>query len=240
MKTAGESNVDRLALLAAKDEEVFAALLKSYEPFIFSRVRKISGRPYIDAHDDLASVGIIAFYDAVRTFDADKGSFLPFAETVIRNRVIDQLRLDARAVPTVPLYEENPEDGTEQVSRMVDLQVYASHGEAQEADMRRMEIAALSVQLEGWGISYAQVYADAPKRESGRAEIRRAVGAIIKNPLYLESVLTKKQLPIHVIEKDLGIPRKKLEKSRRFMVASILIASGDYPILREYLQLDLK
>ena len=44
-----------------------------------------------------------------------------------------------------------------------------------------------------------------------------------------------KQLPIKIIEKNTDIPRKILERYRKYLIAVAEILSGDYPYLSEYL-----
>ena len=235
MKKSFES-VDELAVLAKDDELMFAELLEAYKPFIFSVVKKTSSLYYIDVHDDYASIGMIAFYNAVKRYEPDKGSFLKFAGTVIRNRIVDELRVSAKWAGKFVEVDYDP-DSEDEAPNVVDLASIKRHREQVEADERRLEIDALNEELAKCGISFNQVYADAPKRDDGRDTIWGAVKFICENEQKLQELFVKKQLPMNELEKNLAIPRKKLEKSRRFIVAAVLIRTGDYPRLSEFVRL---
>jgi RNA polymerase sigma factor len=45
-----------------------------------------------------------------------------------------------------------------------------------------------------------------------------------------------KQLPLKNIEKSAQVPRKILERHRKYIIAAIEILSGEYPNLAEYLR----
>jgi len=45
-----------------------------------------------------------------------------------------------------------------------------------------------------------------------------------------------KLLPLKVLENNLKLPRKILERHRKYIIAGAEIISGDYPILSEYLK----
>ena len=49
-------------------------------------------------------------------------------------------------------------------------------------------------------------------------------------------MLHSKMLPLSLIEKELGIKRKKFERHRKYIIAVLLIMSGDYPYLEEYVK----
>ncbi len=44
-----------------------------------------------------------------------------------------------------------------------------------------------------------------------------------------------KRLPIKIIQKNTNLPRKLLEHHRKYIVAAVIILSGDYPMLADYL-----
>jgi len=46
---------------------------------------------------------------------------------------------------------------------------------------------------------------------------------------------TTKQLPIKIISENAKVPRKILERHRKYIITAAEILSGDYPKLAEYL-----
>ena len=58
---------------------------------------------------------------------------------------------------------------------------------------------------------------------------------IYKNPLLLKELRSSKQLPIKIIEQNVKVPRKIIERHRKYIVAAVEILSGEYPYLAEYM-----
>ena len=64
----------------------------------------------------------------------------------------------------------------------------------------------------------------------------RAVNALLETPLLRETLLRTGQLPIRALEERSGVPRKILERHRKYLVAAVILLAGDYPGLAEYLR----
>jgi RNA polymerase sigma factor len=63
------------------------------------------------------------------------------------------------------------------------------------------------------------------------------VGLILSRPEMLHSIMTKKYLPVAEIEKDMKLPRKLIERFRKYIIAVVIIATGDYEYIRDYIKL---
>ena len=87
--------LERLAILAKTDENSLAELVESQKQWILRTASKSAGR-YITDSDDEWSTALLAFTEAVRDYEEEKGSFPAFASVVIRRRLLDQLRSDSR------------------------------------------------------------------------------------------------------------------------------------------------
>jgi RNA polymerase sigma factor len=62
---------------------------------------------------------------------------------------------------------------------------------------------------------------------------------LLDHPLLITQIQHEKYLPIKIIQKNLKVPRKLLERHRKYIIAVVEILKGDYPYLSEYLK-DLK
>jgi len=60
----------------------------------------------------------------------------------------------------------------------------------------------------------------------------------VEDEEMLEAFRRKKKVPIKALAKRLGMKPKVLEDHRRYLVAAVLVHSGDYPFIREYIRLD--
>jgi RNA polymerase sigma factor len=65
---------DEQAILASQDERAFEEFLTKNRGFIVKCAYEIS-KQYINEHDDEWSVSIMAFHEAVRTYDLQKDLF---------------------------------------------------------------------------------------------------------------------------------------------------------------------
>ncbi|MDC1542070.1 methyl-accepting chemotaxis protein [Candidatus Pseudothioglobus singularis] len=136
--------LEKLVLSAQNgDQPTQDYLLERYKPFIATTVSEVCKR-YIDAEkDDEFSIGLVAFNEAIFAYSPDKGSsFLSFAKTVIKRRVIDYIRSNSQNVQTVSLeanfHVDDQDDENENT-----LEYHAAkeiYDEKVEASMRREEI----------------------------------------------------------------------------------------------------
>ena len=86
----------RETVLAAKtDEQQFARLVESQKQWILRTASKSAGR-YLTDSDDEWSIALMAFSEAVQSYEGGKGSFRGFAAIVIKRRVLDYLRSQSR------------------------------------------------------------------------------------------------------------------------------------------------
>ncbi len=82
---------EELAVRAANgDDASMALLIATVTPIARAKASGFAG-PRISG-DDLVQEGMLGFLDAVKTFDASKGSFKAYAEVCINNRIVSAVR----------------------------------------------------------------------------------------------------------------------------------------------------
>jgi RNA polymerase sporulation-specific sigma factor len=83
---------EELAVLAANgDDEAMALLIAAVTPIAKAKASKLANARISD--EDLAQEGMLGFLDAVKTYDASKGSsFKTYAEVCINNRIVSAVR----------------------------------------------------------------------------------------------------------------------------------------------------
>ena len=57
-----------------------------------------------------------------------------------------------------------------------------------------------------------------------------------KNPPLLRGIRVSGYLPLKIIENNTNVPRKVLERHRKYIIAAVEMLSGEFPYLAEYLQ----
>lgn len=88
-------DLDYFVLKAAEDQYKLDQLIRQEEAFIIKTSSEITKR-YITKSDDEWSIALMAFVQAVHDYNLEKGSFIPFAKLVIKRRLIDYIRKQAK------------------------------------------------------------------------------------------------------------------------------------------------
>lgn len=236
-KNGGETlrELDCLVTEAAKDEQELDRLMVEYEHFIL-RCSSSTVHRYISKCDDEWSIALIAFAEAVRTYQIDKGSFLHFAQTVIRRRLIDFMRSKSKFSIEIPV---NPAVfGTDEDEDVGDYSVRKAVTEFTLQDEERpiqYEIEAVDAVFEQYGFSFMDLTECSPKSQKTKLVCARTINFILHNPILIREMKSQKVLPLNIIEKNLRVPRKKLERHRKYIIAAVEILSGEYPYLADYM-----
>jgi RNA polymerase sigma factor len=222
------------------DEEALNAFIKEYQPFIASCVYKQTGKFLTYGKDDELSIGLMAFLEAIKSYDSNKGPFLAFARGVIRRRLIDYYRHEKRYQDTVVLEEDSPDDQAPSHAAMyMDRQALEEHQAQTVSENRAMEIADFQSELENFGISFSELATSAPKHSETRGRYLTVVRYILDHEKLVSEVMEKKRLPISKIEKNIDVPRKTIENGRKYIIAMVLLLNGDYPYVQSYLDLSV-
>jgi len=209
--------------------------LLRFESFVLKTAYKTTNQ-YITKSDDVWSIAFLAFNEAIDSYDPEKGSFISFSEMIIRRRLYDHIRRKSRQAPELlvdPISfngETDMEEGSTAYSRQVmDKTV------SEPDDSTKWEIEAISQVLDNYGIRFMDLISVSPKAKKTKAACAQAVICLMDHPYLMERMKSFKLLPITEIEKNTKVPRKILERHRKYIIAAAEILSGDYPVLRTYI-----
>jgi RNA polymerase sigma factor len=236
--TIKTDDLDQAIIAAAADAEMLEQLISRNKPYIMTRVVRYA--PFASAHEreDLFSAGMIAFYEAVRSYSPEKGHFYPFADIVIRRRVIDEIRKVSKSDAELAVLDEVQEEASEPIP------IQTASIEAYEKDATKSELAdeirQLAVDLEEWGTSFEELSLRSPKHTALRDTYAQIINRIADDTVVIDTILRKKYYPVKRINELTGISPKKLERSRIYIVAVMLIINGDYTHLAEYIPFNKK
>ena len=226
-----------IVLAAKEDERAFEELVGARKAWILSRASEAAGR-FVTDSDDEWSAALLAFSEAVKGYDPDKGGFDAFASLVIKRRVTDELRRSGRTFET-PVSPEafggeaaDFETGGAEAQAARSANLLASDDTAARA---REEIAAMQDILREYGFSFFDVAESSPKSQKTKQSCRTAVRALIASVVLMAKMRFKKMLPIKELYEVSGVVKKILERHRRYIIASAEILDGDFPILASYL-----
>lgn len=226
-------DIDKKALKAKSDKAYLEEFINEFEVFILHTAHKGAGK-YVSKMDDQWSVALSAFHEAIQAYDFEKGSFLSFAETVIRRRLYDDNRKWSRYDCEIPIDSYTIENEMED-NFAVKREVMTKFTILQSTDSK-MEIEAITGTLREYGFSFFDLVKVSPKAQKTKIACAKAILYLCQNPILLTEMQMSKNLPLKVIEKKCDVPRKVLERHRKYIIAGAEIISGDYPILSEYLR----
>ncbi len=220
-------NIDETATRAAGDDAVLEAFLSKERRFVLSCAGKVLNRHVAkDSEEELTAME--AFVEAVKAYSYEKGSFLSFAEMVIRRRLIDEIRKENRHASLILM------DPGDLALEQDEARAAAAYNEDSLKENVALEILLLGEMLKKYGFSFFDVAEASPKASKTKNACSAAVRCVIGNPFILSEMKASGLLPLKIIEKNTSVPRKILERHRKYIIAATEILSGDYPCLSEY------
>lgn len=231
--------MDKRAVQAAENPHILNEFLQQNETFVLRYASSVLRR-YITKSDDEWMIAFMAFSNAVNSYSPEKGNFLQFAKLVIRRRLIDYIRsqqkLDAEvSVSPSVMDSEGDEEEKGCADSAAEKAIFSHIGQLPD-DSLKLEIESAGELLSTYGFSFWDLTAFSPKAEKTKTACAKAVVSILKNPTMLNEMRSSKLLPLKLIEKNTGIPRKILERHRKYIIATVEILDGDFPCLTEYLR----
>lgn len=217
---------ERLASLvtAARegDGQAREELIAFHRSFVHRTASRVAGRVLDPNNDDEISVALLAFNEAIDKYAARQGaSFLTYAVSVIRHRLLDHFRKEARHRPVRSLQageEPDPELAPAEVR-----EAWARYEAEQEAAQTAHEIDILCAELARYGITLADLAGSSPKHRDTKAVLLRVVRGLLDRPDLVEMFRRTRQLPLKELEQTLGVSRKVLESGRRYIVAVAVV-----------------
>lgn len=226
---------ERVINIKENTEEI-NRLIEEYKPFIASTVENHLGRYVEYGIDDELSIALIAFHDAIKKYDIKKGNFLSFARINVKHRLIDYYRKEQRINGPVVYIEPGKQQDDEELVDLYARESVKEYTESEKSEQRRLELQEIKNELGLFGISFSDVAKSSPKQEGTRRTYLAVIDFIMNNPDIADIIKKKKYLPIEKITAALKIPRKRIERGRNYIVAAVLILSGDYHFINEYIK----
>ena len=227
--------IDEEAILAANDDKLLSDFIQAQKHFIINCSYRTTHK-YITQSDDEWSIALIAFTNAVKTYDSKKGSFFSYAERIIKHNLIDYYRstkkFNQELTVNPGVFESNPEDNDSDIG----LKMEVTNKLSKQIDTSvKDEIEAANAVFETFGFSFYTLTSCSPKSAKTKEACKQAVLYILDNPIIKDEIYQTKQLPLKLIQKNTNLPRKLLDHHRRYLLAAIEILSGEYPLLAEYM-----
>jgi RNA polymerase sigma factor len=213
------------------DERSLERLISHYRPFILRVASSVCKRS-VHWQDDEASIGLLAFHEAVQRFNEEYGrNFEKFAYTVVHDRLKDEFRKNARMPAMESLFPEVP---TEVEHSRAEI---ASSLEQYDREVTTRELAQelllFSDKLAEFHIRLEELEEESPDHTDTRVQCIRIAKRFMKHSEWLNVLERTKKLPLKEMQLESGVSRKTLERHRKYLISLILIYSfEDFGLIR--------
>lgn len=227
-------DLDALVVSARSDPKIFEELVEKQHKFLVHCAYHATNR-YISPNEDEWSETLLAYYDAVHTYDSSKGAFSPYAKVVITRRLVDYYRKKQKwssEILTDPgdFTDQGIDDKNNSMKKQIEDKI-CSKEEVSASD----EIEEIQILLKEYGFSFWDLSEASPRTKGTKEKCKTAIQCMMESTQLQQELKSKKQLPIKDIKKSTGLPPKFLDKYRRYIITAVEILSGEYPKLWEYL-----
>ncbi|MBV1757884.1 MAG: hypothetical protein KMY55_08565 [Dethiosulfatibacter sp.] len=207
-----------------------------YKPFIYSTIYQFRGG-FISDGDELTTIGMMAFAEALDSYVTNRGSFYNYAKLVIRSRLIDHQRKMSKLNANEILMSENNYETEHHNNRIETINAISNFNETEDSFFRKEEISRLSEELRHFNITFSDLEKLSPKKAELRHKYIESAEFIINNEEVLSDFLASQRIPVASITNKVMITRKQLDRARKYIIALVLIKKGDYSFLSEYIKL---
>lgn len=227
---------DRAALEAAKDDALLDSFVDENRRFIL-RCASRTCRRFVTESDDEFEVALVAFVEAVRTYDAEAGSFAGFASLVIRRRLLDHFDKLHRRRVEIPAGSAMTWDEVAAPAGVVaEVQEAVARDSEAQARTVKDEIEAVGGILKGYGFSFFDIAEASPKSKKTKGCCARAVNWMLELPARIAKMRQRHTLPVMELSNACDLSHKVVDRHRRYIIAATEILDGDFPQLSEYLR----
>ncbi|MFZ5945396.1 MAG: sigma-70 family RNA polymerase sigma factor [Bacillota bacterium] len=215
---------NNLIIKAQKDFLAKEKLFHMFRPKIRLMAMDICKRPLYWDNDDELSISLIAFNEAIETFDETKGmSFTNYSRMLIHRRLIDHFRKESR-FQHLPL-EYNEEEN--EISKHEINEAVAQHQKEERARDQKEMMELYNNTLSEFGVSIDDLLAVSPKHKDTKINLMKIAQTLTLNSELIDKLYATKKLPIKELMLITGNSKKVLEKGRKYIIAVTLILSND-------------
>lgn len=240
--------VDLIIPNLQNNERLLNTFIGEHEPFVQKCHLHWQRRTFFESNlvvsdnnhfEDTWSVALSAFHEAIQTYDYERGSFFSFAALVIDRRLIDYYRKEKKfelEISVDPYVFESPSDQDMGLTERNVKNAVVRQLRVEPDPSISNEIEAANQIFSCYGFTFFDLADCSPKADKTKQACAKAVACLLNNPFLFLELENSRQLPIKKIEQISEVPRKILERHRKFIIAASEIINGDYPHLAHYLR----
>ena len=228
-----ESFLDILRRIKNGDKLLKEKFIGDYRPFIIKSLFRSTGRITDIESSDEYSIALSAFNEAIDKFNEEKNcSFKSFSQQVMSRRLIDYRRSNRKNSKVYPFsyleFEENDNFEERYLASNHHDQVYSF--EIKE------ELYSLLSGLGKFGLSIKDLVSSTPKHRKSKLMCIKVARIIAENEILLSRFNKKKTIPYSKLIKYVDVSQRTIERNRKYIIALVIILSGDLDVLKNYIK----
>lgn len=220
-------------ILKAKTGDISARdfLIESNKGFVRRISSYICKRNLDWSNDDELSIALIAFNEAIDSFDPDRSpEFFLYSRMLIKSRLIDYFRKNSNNSITLNSIED------EDISLIESKEAIDRFLISRDSEERMLEIKMLSSELAQYDLSFPELVEYSPRHRDTRKMLFEIASICSRDQEILKYLRKNKMLPIKDIMQKTNAKRKLLESWRKYLIALLVISSSDeYVYIKGYI-----
>jgi RNA polymerase sigma factor len=205
-----------------------SSFIERYIPFIVKQVAMQMGRYVASETDEAFLIGLEAFNEAIDRYEAEKGSFINLASLIIKSRILDYQRKEARLREHEVLMDPQDPD-------MLNLQ---SQAHFEEAVSLKEEIDILKSTLMTFDLTLSDVAEQSPVHSLVRHTLLQFCKQFVTYHHLMDKLLKSKQMPIKESVDLIAVSQKQIKSHRAYVIAVIIVIHKNLVSMTEYLRIE--
>lgn len=217
----GDGIVEMLYEIRNGNEKLKSDFIQDYMPFIIKTVSKYTER-YVDVNNsDELSIGMSAFCEAINRYEGNKGSFLNFAEIVIRSRLLDFLRKENKQGILLSIEEIDEPSYSENINLKMEI---------------KEEVKQFADAIKNYNITFSKLEATKPKHADTRKKAIEIAHKVIQNDILMSEIKKRKRLPYKSVALYCNTTEKVVKKSEKYIIACIIILASEWEHMKAFVK----
>ena len=202
-------------------DEIRSQFIQEYIPFIVKTVSDMTGKYVkINSSEEFA-IALEAFDEAINRYDFGRGKFLDFSKLVIQSRLKDHFK----QIKKQNVFVKN------------DLIQIKSNEDIERDFLIKNEIESFKNELMTFDITFERLIENVPVHQKTKMVAIEIAKMIAMDPSMLMSLKQTKQLQRKEINFKMGVTNKQLKRSRCYIIAVVIVLSGDYDEIQQFLSI---
>lgn len=212
-----------------EDEYLRNRFIERYKPFIAKYTSSLCHRYLQYGESEELSIALLAFNESIDRFNGE-GIFFEYSKTVMKSRLYDYF--SSKTYKESHQYLSLDDDNSIYYLNRNSENVFQ---EELRQDYLKEEIEVLKVILKTYRIDILDLYQYRPKHLLSRKHIHLLIKEILLHEDIVSQIIDQGRLPVKKILSLYKTTEKKIEPYRKYILAIIIICSGQFELLKEYM-----